>query len=136
MMNSFNQQTKSNSLQTLSFRFDGSQQVYLLHVYNDTNVAAVKLSLLIRDSHLLLQDYAESEPNKVVVYITTLGVVRETFARCVKVRQILRTLLVKTEERDVFMSRENQIELVERMEQEEAVTVPQVFVKGRYLGVR
>ena len=28
--------------------------------------------------------------------------------RCVKVRQILRTLLIRVEERDVFMSRENQ----------------------------
>ena len=85
---------------------------------------------------------------KVVIYTTTLGVIRETYARqvkailssslslsatllikrnfppkqlismpppsvypsrrCVKVRQILRTLLIRVEERDVFMSRENQ----------------------------
>lgn len=31
------------------------------------------------------QDYSETETDKVVVYITTLGVLRETFARCVKV---------------------------------------------------
>ena len=69
-----------------------------------------------------------------MVYITTLGVLRETYARCVTVRQILRTLLIKVEERDVFMSRENQMELSERMELNDPV-VPQVFVDGKYLGV-
>ena len=71
-----------------------------------------------------------------VVYITTLGVLRETYARCVTVRQILRTLLIKVEERDVFMSRENQMELAERMNSEISnLRVPQVFVEGKYLGV-
>ena len=85
-----------------------------------------------------------------VVYITTLGVLRETYARCVKVRQILRTLLIKVEERDVFMARDNQLELLERMENiarqgedvdsaaaaaHNTLKVPQVFVEGRYFGV-
>ncbi len=87
----------------------------------------------------LFQDYAEAERGKVVVYLTTLGVLRETYARCVKVRQILRTLLIKVEERDVFMSRENQVELIERISENGgenvAVSLPQVFVEGAYLGV-
>ena len=62
-----------------------------------------------------MQNYAEREQGKVVVYITTLGVLRETYARCVTVRQILRTLLIKVDERDVFMSRANQAELAERI---------------------
>ena len=57
---------------------------------------------------LYSQDYTEIDVGKVVIYTTTLGVIRETYARCVKVRQILRTLLIRVEERDVFMSRENQ----------------------------
>lgn len=69
-----------------------------------------------------------------MVYLTTLGVLRETYARCVKVRQILRTLLIRVEERDVFMSKENQIELLDRMGADR-ITVPQVFVEGIFLGV-
>ena len=87
-----------------------------------------------------MQDFTEREQGKVVVYITTLGVLRETYARCVTVRQILRTLLIKVEERDVFMSRANQLELTERMENcsgngDKGFDVPQVFVEGRLLGV-
>ena len=69
------------------------------------------------------------------MYITTLSILRETWARCVKVRQILRNLLIKVDERDVFMSRENQTELMERMGTC-GLQLPQVFVDGQYLGVK
>merc|ERR1712228_1049168 len=61
------------------------------------------------------------------------GVVRETWTRCVKIRQILRNLLIKVEEKDVFMCRENQIEAMERLNSLE-VTLPQIFVDGHYIG--
>lgn len=51
-----------------------------------------------------------------------------------KVKQILRTLLVKFEERDVFMSTEYQNEIRERMRCD-YVLVPQVFVDGQHVGV-
>ena len=70
-----------------------------------------------------------------MVYFTSLGVVRPTWARCVKVRQILRNLLIKVDERDLFMSRENQMELMDRMSSFH-VTLPQVYVNGEFLGVR
>ena len=70
-----------------------------------------------------------------VIYVTSLSILRDTWARCVKVRQILRNLLIKVDERDVFMSRENQVELMDRMAMVE-VNLPQVFVNGQYLGVR
>ena len=70
-----------------------------------------------------------------VIYVTTLAILRDTWARCVKVRKILRNLLIKVDERDVFMSRENQVELMDRMAMVE-VNLPQVFVNGQYLGVR
>lgn len=69
-----------------------------------------------------------------VVYTTTMGIVRETYHRCLKVRQILRTHLVKFEEKDVFMSREVQKEMRERMNADE-IAVPQVFVEGIHIGV-
>jgi len=79
------------------------------------------------------KNYGERESGHVVMYITTLSILRETWARCVKVRQILRNLLIKVDERDVFMSRENQTELMERMGTC-GLQLPQVFVDGQYLG--
>lgn len=69
-----------------------------------------------------------------VVYGTTMGVVRATYQRCVRVKQILRTLLVRFDEKDVFMSREVQGELMERMRMD-VIQVPQVFVEGQHVGV-
>ena len=49
------------------------------------------------------------------MYVTTLGVVRYHLARCQKVRHILRTLLIRVEERDIFMCKRHQIELRDRI---------------------
>jgi glutaredoxin domain-containing cysteine-rich protein 1 len=63
-----------------------------------------------------------------------MGVVRETYQDCVLVKQILRNLMEKYEERDVFMSREIQTEIRERMGSD-VIIVPQVFVEGQHIGV-
>ena len=60
---------------------------------------------------------------------------RETYEKCMRVKQILQTHMVEYEEKDVFMSRENQRELIERMGAED-VNVPQVFADGLLLAVR
>ncbi|CAB3373463.1 Hypothetical predicted protein [Cloeon dipterum] len=77
--------------------------------------------------------FKDKEQGKLVVYTTTMGVVRSTYLRCVKVKQILRTLLVKFEERDVFMSINTQQEIKNRMKTNQVV-VPQVFLDGHHLG--
>lgn len=69
-----------------------------------------------------------------VLYSTSMGIVRETYAKCANVKQILRTLLVKFEERDIFMSSEYQQEIKERM-QSMKIQVPQLFVDGQHIGV-
>lgn len=69
-----------------------------------------------------------------MVYTTSMGIVRETYTKCANVKQILRTLLVKFEERDVFMSSDYQQEIKDRM-QSELIQVPQVFVDGQHVGV-
>ncbi|KAJ3658974.1 hypothetical protein Zmor_010684 [Zophobas morio] len=80
------------------------------------------------------KNYKEKDAGKVVVYTTTMGILRETYQACMKVKQILRTLLIKFEERDVFMSNEYQNEIRERMRCDH-ILVPQVFVDGQHVGV-
>lgn len=79
------------------------------------------------------KSYKEKDAGKVVVYATTMGIVRETHHACMKVKQIMRTLLVKFEERDVFMSTEYQAEIRDRMRCDH-ILVPQVFVDGQHIG--
>lgn len=80
------------------------------------------------------QSYKEKDAGKVVLYSTSLGIVRDTYAKCANVKQILRTLLVKFEERDVFMSNEYQQEIKDRM-QSGQIQVPQLYVDGQLIGV-
>lgn len=68
------------------------------------------------------------------MYLTSMGVVRSTYAKCQLVKKILNTLMVKFEERDVFMSQVHQQEIRDRMESDE-IDIPQVFVDGQYIGV-
>ena len=48
---------------------------------------------------------------------------------------MLQTHMVQYEERDIFMSRENQKELAERLNTQNGGDVPQVFANGQHLGV-
>lgn len=80
------------------------------------------------------QSYKEKDAGKVVLYTTSLGIVRDTYAKCANVKQILRTSLVKFEERDVFMSSEYQQEIKDRM-QSGQIQVPQLYVDGQLIGV-
>ena len=114
---------------------------------------------------IFFQNFADTEKGKIVMYVTTLGVVRDHLARCQKVRHILRTLLIRVEERDIFMCKRHQLELRDRINAtkgiknealaastnsksmkhgkgltngscEERLEVPQLFVEGQYFGVR
>ncbi|KAH8291693.1 hypothetical protein KR018_006055 [Drosophila ironensis] len=80
-----------------------------------------------------VKNYLEKDMGKVVLYTTSMGIIRDTYAKCANVKQILRTLLIKFEERDVFMSLEYQQEMRERMH-DETIRVPQLFVEGQHLG--
>ncbi|CAH0664098.1 unnamed protein product [Spodoptera exigua] len=79
------------------------------------------------------KSYKEKDAGKVVVYTTTMGIVRSTYQRCVLVKKILRNLLVKYEERDVFMSTEYQDEIRDRMRSDQ-ILVPQLFLDGQHIG--
>ncbi|EDW24269.1 GL23481 [Drosophila persimilis] len=77
--------------------------------------------------------YKEKDLGKVVLYTTSMGIIRDTYTKCANVKQILRTLLIKFEERDVFMSVEYQAEMRQRM-QTSHVRVPQLYVEGQHIG--
>ncbi|BFF92955.1 glutaredoxin domain-containing cysteine-rich protein9 [Drosophila madeirensis] len=77
--------------------------------------------------------YKEKDLGKVVLYTTSMGIIRDTYTKCANVKQILRTLLIKFEERDVFMSVEYQAEMRQRM-QTAHVRVPQLYVEGQHIG--
>ncbi|KAH8295217.1 hypothetical protein KR018_008793 [Drosophila ironensis] len=79
------------------------------------------------------KNFKEKDLGKVVLYTTSMGIIRDTYTKCANVKQILRTLLVKFEERDVFMSVEYQAEMRQRM-QTAQVRVPQLYVEGQHIG--
>ncbi|XP_034664375.1 glutaredoxin domain-containing cysteine-rich protein CG12206 [Drosophila subobscura] len=80
-----------------------------------------------------VKNFMEKDVGKVVLYTTSMGIIRDTYAKCANVKQILRTLLIKFEERDVFMSVEYQQEMKERMHNR-TIRVPQLFVEGQHVG--
>ncbi|GAB1865520.1 Glutaredoxin domain-containing cysteine-rich protein CG31559 [Camponotus japonicus] len=77
--------------------------------------------------------YVEREKGKVVLYTTSLGIVRETFTNCMKMKQILWTNMVKYDEADLFRDTELQTELRDRIDLE-VLTLPQLFVDGQHIG--
>lgn len=80
-----------------------------------------------------LRNYKHLEKGKIIIYTTSMTVVRPTHARCKKLQKMLQTHMVRYEEKDLFMSKENQKELMERLNTNEIV-LPQVFADGASLG--
>jgi glutaredoxin domain-containing cysteine-rich protein 1 len=107
----------------LKFALDANQGIY-------TGLIAI-LNVTYR---ILFQAYVEREKGRVVLYMTSLGIVRETFTNCMKMKQILWTNMVKYEEADLFRDTDLQSELRDRTDSE-IVTLPQLFVDGQHIGV-
>lgn len=89
------------------------------------------------------QPDTQSEPSiplpgaekRVVVYFTSLRVVRRTFEDCTAVRSILRGFRVSIDERDLSMDSALLTELQQILGQSQGkVTLPRVFIGGRYVG--
>lgn len=72
----------------------------------------------------------------VVVYFTSLRIVRRTFEDCNTVRLILRGLRVAIDERDLMMDSRFMDELQKILGHSERskLTLPRVFIGGRYIG--
>jgi len=71
----------------------------------------------------------------VVLYTTSVMVIRETHERCQAVKKILQNHMVQFDERDISLSKAFQRELVERLGSEHC-ELPQTFAGGFSLGVR
>jgi glutaredoxin domain-containing cysteine-rich protein 1 len=71
--------------------------------------------------------------DRIVVYLTSLRGVRRTYEDCYAVRMIFRGFRVWVDERDVSMDSAYRREL-QSVLGEKNVTLPQVFVRGKYLG--
>ncbi|GAU39292.1 hypothetical protein TSUD_118970 [Trifolium subterraneum] len=71
--------------------------------------------------------------DRIVVYLTSLRGIRRTFEDCNAVKMILKGFRVWVDERDLSMDHAYRKELQCVMD-EEHVTLPQVFIKGKYIG--
>ena len=75
-----------------------------------------------------------TEANKIVLYATSVSIIRSTFEQCRIVMRILQNHRIRYELRDVSIDRQHHKQLNERMGVEDA-PVPQVFAGGVWLGV-
>ncbi|KAJ8769442.1 hypothetical protein K2173_002932 [Erythroxylum novogranatense] len=73
----------------------------------------------------------DSQP--IVVYITSLRIIRKTYEDCRAVRSILRGFRVPIDERDLSMD-EKYIAELQRIMGSEKLSLPVVFVGGKYIG--
>ncbi|XP_057981036.1 uncharacterized protein At5g39865-like [Malania oleifera] len=72
--------------------------------------------------------------NRIVLYFTSLRVVRKTFEDCRAVRSILLGFRVSIDERDLSMDARFLDELQGIMGPNKKLTLPRVFIGGRYFG--
>ncbi|XP_030524526.2 uncharacterized protein At5g39865 isoform X2 [Rhodamnia argentea] len=75
-----------------------------------------------------------ADSNRIVVYFTSLRVVRPTFEDCKAVRSILRGFRVRIDERDLSMDSGFLAELQGILGEPGKPALPRVFIGGRYVG--
>ncbi|KMZ71796.1 Glutaredoxin family protein [Zostera marina] len=87
----------------------------------------------LRSWHSIGGSFTSPEEKRVVVYFTSLRVVRKTFEDCRSVRSILRGFRVAVDERDLSMDSKFLNELKGILGNRQ-LTLPRVFIGGRYMG--
>ncbi len=80
------------------------------------------------------RNYQVEEYQKIVIYTTTLQIVRLSYDKCKKVKKILQNYCVRYEEKDLYKHRAYQKELMYRLNLEK-VDVPHIFFNGRHIAV-
>lgn len=88
------------------------------------------------DSHLSVPSSPRlpGTEDRVVVYFTSLRGIRRTFEDCYAVRMILKFFRVFIDERDISMDSAYRKELFCVLGEKQNVSLPQVFIKGEYIG--
>ncbi|XP_073439539.1 glutaredoxin domain-containing cysteine-rich protein 1 [Dendrobates tinctorius] len=83
----------------------------------------------------VFQSTTTLEYGRIVIYTTSLRVVRNTFERCEMVRKIFQNHRVKFEEKNIALNSEYGKEVDERCRRvSETPSLPVVFIDGHYLG--
>ncbi|KAF7824708.1 Thioredoxin-like fold containing protein [Senna tora] len=72
--------------------------------------------------------------DRIVLYYTSLRGIRRTFEDCYVVRNIFRGCRVWVDERDISMDSAYRKELQSVLGEKKNVSLPQVFIKGKYMG--
>lgn len=96
----------------------------------ETNAVTLPEEPLTPSEPLISIPGAES---RIVVYFTSLRVVRSTFEDCRAVRSILRGFRVSMDERDLAMD-SGFLEELQGILGQTKLTLPRVFISGRYIG--
>ncbi|KJH53023.1 hypothetical protein DICVIV_00708 [Dictyocaulus viviparus] len=110
----------------------GSVRGRRLHVFNTIR--------MIRIKNQWQKDYIKEETNKVVVYITSCGILRNVWERCRDTVELLKALKIKAEFRDLNIDPSFGDELADRMRLEKKDrkllydSLPMVYVNGEYFG--
>ncbi|KAG8651482.1 hypothetical protein MANES_07G132900v8 [Manihot esculenta] len=73
------------------------------------------------------------DDHKIILYFTSLGIVRKTFEDCRTVRSMLRGFRVPIDERDLSMDAEHLYE-IQMITGSKKVRLPAVFLGGKYVG--
>ncbi|VDD93434.1 unnamed protein product [Enterobius vermicularis] len=108
--------------------------------------AAHDLSLFINLAYLQ-KDYISEEEGKIVVYMTSCGVVHSTWERCHAAVVLLQNLNIKVELRDLNLDTNLVDELIDRLQLGELLpfqedrnfvydNLPLIYVNGFYFGVK
>ncbi|XP_059300663.1 uncharacterized protein At5g39865-like [Lycium ferocissimum] len=71
---------------------------------------------------------------KIVIYFTSLRVIRSTFDDCKAVRSILSSFRVSIDERDISMDAGIMEELKAILGEKTKLSLPRVFIGGKYIG--
>ncbi|KAG8641699.1 hypothetical protein MANES_12G023000v8 [Manihot esculenta] len=86
-----------------------------------------------RSKTFIISPPPNQDDHKIILYFTSLGIVRRTLEDCRTVRSILRGFHVPIDERDLSMDAEY-LDEIQMISASKKVRLPAVFLGGKYLG--
>lgn len=115
-----------------------SPQLQSRPVSRERKISLSKILPVDEDDEGVLGSFEQRCPprgeGKAVLYFTSLRGVRRTYEECCNVRLILQGFGVQVDERDVWMHSKFREELKEVLGTKKQLSLPRLFIKGRYIG--